>query len=229
MAAPRNISKSRFCTGLQCLRRLWWEVHDPDAPELRPDDDLQATFDRGHRVGEAARLLFPGGTLVDLEPWRIRERIAATQAAIAAGVPAVFEASFAAGGAYAALDVLERLPAGWALVEVKSTFGVKPQFIPDVALQLFVARASGLDVRRAEVMHLDRSWRDGDGDPRFVRADVTAAAEALQPDVSTRLAAMRGALDGALPDVAPGEQCGSPYQCPFVDRCRVRPQATLAG
>ena len=39
---PKHISKSRFCVGLQCLRRLWWEVHEPDAPELRADDRPQA-------------------------------------------------------------------------------------------------------------------------------------------------------------------------------------------
>lgn len=29
----RGLSKSKFCTGLQCLRQLWWRVHEPDAPE----------------------------------------------------------------------------------------------------------------------------------------------------------------------------------------------------
>ena len=73
-APPRrsgSLSKSRFCAGLQCLRQLWWRVHEPDAPELRPDPDLQTVFDRGHRVGDAARTAFPGGVLVDREPWEI--------------------------------------------------------------------------------------------------------------------------------------------------------------
>jgi hypothetical protein len=235
MASPRNLSKSRFCTGLQCLRRLWWEVHEPAAPELTPDEDLQAVFDRGHRVGEAARRCFPGGTLVDLEPWQVRERVEATRSALGSGAPAVFEASFAAGGVFAAVDVLERLPVGWALVEVKSTFGVKPQFLPDVAVQLFAARAAGLDVRRVELMHLDRARPATDDDPRFVRVDVTAAAEALQLALPAQLGTMRAALEGALPAVAPGEHCGSPYRCPFLPRCRadvadrVRPPAMLAS
>jgi hypothetical protein len=115
-------------------------------------------------------------------------------------------------------------------VEVKSTFSVKPQFIPDVALQLFVARASGVAVHRAEVMHLDPSCRDASGDERrFVRADVTAAAEALQPAIPARLAAMSAALGGALPDVAPGERCDIPYVCPFLSRCRVAPDARVSA
>jgi hypothetical protein len=218
MASPPNISKSRFCTGLQCLRRLWWEVHEPDAPELRPDMELQAVFDRGHHVGELARLQFPGGALVDFDPWRVRERVDATRNAIASGAPAVFEASFAAGGVFAAVDVLERLADGWALVEVKSTYSVKDQFIPDVAIQLHAARAAGVDVRRTEVMHLHRIQPTA-AEPSFVRQNVTARAEALQPAIPAQLARMRAALDGALPDIAPGTHCSRPYECPFQSRC----------
>lgn len=233
MASPRNISKSRFCSGLQCLRRLWWEVHEPDATELQPDGDLQAVFDRGHRVGELARCYFPGGALIAFEPWHIRERVEATASAIASGAPAVFEASFAAGGVFAAVDVLERLARGWALIEVKSAFGVKPQFLPDVAVQLYAARAAGLEVRRIELMHLDRS-SSSDDNPKFIRTEVTAAAEALQPEIPARLADMRATLNGELPAIAPGGHCDSPYACPFLERCRatagrVRPPATLSS
>src|SRR5512144_649472 len=117
MAAPKYISKSRFCVGLQCLRRLWWQVHEPDAPELKPDARQQAIFDRGHQVGELARARFPGGTLIEFEPRQVAERVEATMVALGNGVPAIFEAGFAAGGVFAALDVLERRRRGWTLVE----------------------------------------------------------------------------------------------------------------
>ncbi len=130
---PELLSKSRFCVGLQCLRRLWWEVHEPDALELHPDKRQQAVFDRGHQVGELARARFPGGTLIEFEPWEIAERIAATNTALGNGAPALFEASFAAGGVFAAVDVLERRRRGWALVDVKATLDVKEQHVPYVS------------------------------------------------------------------------------------------------
>ena len=85
--APRRLpvvglSKSRYTAGLQCHRRLWWTVHDPDAPELTVGTELQAVFDQGHRVGEAAQAYFPGGTLIDLAYFRFSERVEATRAAI---------------------------------------------------------------------------------------------------------------------------------------------------
>jgi hypothetical protein len=101
-------------------------VHERDAPELRPDGDLQTVFARGHRVGDAARAAFPGGVLVNREPWEIVEKLADTSAALAAGAPAVFEASFVADGVFVAVDVLERRGDAHALVEVKSTYRVKP-------------------------------------------------------------------------------------------------------
>ena len=65
-AGPYRLSKSRFTSGLQCHKKLWWEVHEPDAVELQPDKVLQDLFDQGRQVGEAARARYPGGVLIDL-------------------------------------------------------------------------------------------------------------------------------------------------------------------
>jgi hypothetical protein len=214
-----RLSKSRFCSGLQCVRQLWWRVHEPDAPELEAGADLQSVFDRGHRIGELAQAEFPGGVLVNAEPWQIAEKCSATRAALAAGAPAVFEASFVADETFVAIDVLRRLDQGFALVEVKSTYSVKPQFVSDVAIQVHVARAAGIDVRRAQVMHLAGGRRRGDGPENFTRVDVTAEVEAFLPSVPEHLHRMREALGGLLPVVKPGPHCGLPYECPFVGRC----------
>ena len=64
-AAPYRLSKSRFTSGLQCHKKLWWEVHDRDAPELQPDKVLQDLFDQGRQVGALARTRYPGGVLID--------------------------------------------------------------------------------------------------------------------------------------------------------------------
>jgi len=214
-----SLSKSRFCHGLQCLKQLWWRAHERQAPELVPPPALQVVFDRGSLVGERARAEFPGGTLVEGEPWAVAAKVAATRAALAADAPAIYEASFEADGVFAAVDVLERRPDGHAIVEVKSTLEVKDQFIPDVAIQLHVARRSGLAVARAEVMHLDRACRFPDLSNLFAREDVTARAEAFLPEIPAHLERMRAALAGPLPVVATGPHCSDPYDCPFLARC----------
>ena len=59
-----KISKSKFCAGVQCLKRLYLLVHEPElAAEL--DAASAAIMTQGREVGLLARLLFPNGIEVD--------------------------------------------------------------------------------------------------------------------------------------------------------------------
>src|SRR5206468_11207054 len=160
-SAPR-LSKSRITSGLQCHKKLWWEVHEPDAAELQPDRVLQDLFDQGRLVGEAARARYPGGVLIDLPHHAGAERVAATQKALDAGAPAIFEATFIAENTFVAIDVLQKEGGGYRVTEVKSSTSQKPEHIPDVAVQAHVAAASRLKVSGAEVMHLNKEFRNPD-------------------------------------------------------------------
>jgi hypothetical protein len=202
-------------------------VHEPDAPELRPAPALAAVLERGQHIGELAREEFPGGVLVEREPWEIAAKVVDTRSALEAGAPAIFEASFVADGVFVAVDLLERRGDGHVLVEVKSTYHVKPQFVPDVAIQLHVLRASGLKVDVVELMHLQRRRAGAGPSTAFIREDVSPAAEAFLPSIDGHLQRMRTTVDGALPDVEPGSHCTDPYDCPFVPRCD--PARTACG
>ncbi len=216
---PQGLSKSRFVAGLQCLKQLWWRAHDPAAPELQPGLELQAVFDRGHRVGTAAQERFQGGVLIDLPHDDIQGRIEATVQSLTNGARVIYEASFLQDGVFVAVDVLERHQRGFTLVEVKSTLDVKPHHIPDVTVQLHVLRRAGLDVTRAELMHLNRECRHPDLSNLFVREDVTEKAEELLASVPASICVMQNALQGPLPEVAIGAHCTEPYECPFINRC----------
>ncbi|MGH7568806.1 MAG: DUF2779 domain-containing protein [Gemmatimonadales bacterium] len=216
---PTRLSKSRFLQGLQCHKQLWWRVHEPNAPELQPSPDLEARLAAGKRVGEVARDHVPGGTLIGFRPYEVEQKVAATRAALADGASALYEPSFLAAGAYAVGDILERRAAVFGLVEVKSTTSVKNEHIPDVAVQVHLARASGIDVRTAEVMHLNRECRYPDLSNLFVRQDVTKLVEGFLPCVPDELTAQARAVAGPLPDVAIGDHCFEPYECPFMKRC----------
>jgi Domain of unknown function(DUF2779) len=219
-ARPPGLSKSRVLAGLQCAKQLWWRVHEPGAVELLPDPMLEAVFARGRRVGAAARAHVPGGVLIDLPHDAYEARIQATREALAGGAVVIYEASFRVDSVYTAIDILERGPdGGFCVTEVKSTTSVKEPHLTDVAIQAHVARRAGLPVRRMEIMHLNRACTYPDLRDLFVRADVTAEAEA-------RLVTLPGALDGLLamlagprPEVATGPHCSRPYECPFLERC----------
>jgi Domain of unknown function(DUF2779) len=205
--------------GLQCHKLLWWMAHEPAAAELDVDDARQALYDQGHRVGALARTYVPGGVLVDLPHDAYEERLEATRRALAQGAPVVYEAAFLADGVFVSVDILERLERGFALIEVKSTAGVREQHLPDVAVQTHVLRRSGLEVRRMEVMHLNRACTYPDLSNLFTRADVTDLVEARLGAVPGEIAAMTVMLAGPLPHVATGPHCSAPYECPFTERC----------
>jgi hypothetical protein len=206
-------------SGLQCPKKLWWEVHEPDARERVNNPATQVIFDRGHKVGALARTYVPGGVLIDFEYYQVTEKLEATARALAAGAPAIYEASFIADDVFVAVDILERNGDGFALVEVKATLSVKDAFLPDVAIQLHVLRRSGLEVDRAEVMHLNRECRYPDLSNLFVREDITAELQDVLGAAPARIDAMQAMLAGPLPEMATGPHCTTPYPCAFIDRC----------
>ena len=219
MGNSLHLSKSRFTCGLQCYRLLWWRVQEPDAPELIPDLGQQAIFDQGKRVGEVARTYVPGGQLVNLPHDAFGERVSLTRELLDLKVPAIYEASFLADDVYAAVDILKRERDGFRLIEVKSSTSLKDEHLPDVAIQLHVLRKSGLEVTRAEVMHLNRACAYPHLDNLFTRQDVTGDAEALQAGLPDLIAGQVRMLAGSLPEVPIGEHCAKPYECPFMTRC----------
>src|SRR5262245_9911933 len=130
-----TLSKSRFVTGIQCHRLLWWKVHEPNAKELEPNKVMRDLFDQGRQVGEIARTLYPDGVLINLPYNAYAKRVAATRHAMEDGVPAIFEASFEHDGTFVAIDVLEKVHGGYKVIEVKSSSSIKEEHIPDVAVQ----------------------------------------------------------------------------------------------
>ena len=217
-----RISKSKFTIGLQCHKKLWWTFHEREAAELVPDAAKQAIFDTGHRVGELAQEHYPGGTLVEIDfqdRGGIDKALAQTRELLDAGVTTIYEASFREHGVFVAIDVLHQVGGEWVIGEVKSTLSTKPQHITDAAIQAWVARAAGINVRRIEIVHLNRDYRHPNIGPLFVADDVTEEAEAFIPEIEGLVAEQIEMLRGALPDVDIGDHCSKPYACDFVGRC----------
>ena len=89
-----KISKSRFVAGVQCLKRLYWQVHEPELAAAA-ERSRQAIIQQGHDVGMLARRLFPGG--VEVCERSLDQAIRATRELVAnREIPAIFEGTFEA-------------------------------------------------------------------------------------------------------------------------------------
>ena len=223
----RVLSKSKLVAYRQCPKRLWLEVY---RPALREDSArTQAVFKAGHQVGDIARRQYDPhekGTLLDPQVEGFDQVFAKTQELLEQGRP-IFEAGFRTGGALALADVL--LPVGkggsrgWRMIEVKSSTTVKDYHRDDAAIQVFIARATGLPLSGAAIACIDSDWTyPGDGDyfGLLVETDVTAEAIGRASEVKGWLADAQAIVASTQePQVKMGRHCREPFECGFSAYC----------
>jgi len=219
-----RISKSKFVAGVQCLKRLYLQVHEPGLA-AGPDASDQAIMEQGREVGLLARQMFPGGVEVDSSDGAERA-IRATRELIAnPEVPAIFEGTFENGGVLVRVDVLQRRRDGrWRLLEVKSTTDLKEHHLDDVAIQARVASRSGLDLAASCLMHVNRNYvfQGGAIDLRqfFRTRNLTHLIAGLDPKLTFQLRAEFTVLSmPKAPELPTGRHCVEPVTCEFFDRC----------
>jgi hypothetical protein len=225
-----RLSKSRYLAGLQCHKRLYLTIHEPQlaAP---PDASTQAILDMGATVGEAAREYFPGGKLVEADHRHSQDALDQTAALIAdPSVPAIFEAALLFDRTFVRVDVLQRVQAAgaegptWRLIEVKSSGRVKDLHLDDLAIQIHVATGAGLALSGACLMHLNTEYLYPGGTidltQLFTLCDVTPLVMDRLKELPARLTVMRAMIEApAPPSIQPDAHCHTPYECPYWDHC----------
>jgi predicted RecB family nuclease len=226
---PR-LSKSKFLSGLQCHKRLYLEIKQPELA-TPPDPSTQAIFAMGTEIGVLAQRRFPGGILV-APGFRQREAAIAHTARLLQDpmVTAIFEGAFEYDGILVRVDILERMPnqdgtiSAWRLIEVKSSTRVKDVHVADLAIQRYVLRGAGINVAETCLMHIDTGYRYQGGEvdlqALFALEEVSIIMEARQQQVPEQVAVMKSVLLAPQPPVIePDDRCHSPYECPFLAHC----------
>jgi predicted RecB family nuclease len=218
-----KLSKSRFISGLQCLKRLYLQVHEP-ALAAEPDSAASAIIEQGREVGMLARKLFPGGVEVRSDGG-LGNAIRATRELVAnSEVPAIFEGTFEHGGVLVRVDVLQRQGKRWKLIEVKSTTEVKDHHIADVAIQHRALSGFGLEIASACLAHVNRNYvyPGGEIDPQgfFHIRNVTGRVQQLQLEVERQLRSeFRVLALPTPPNIRVGPHCTDPFTCEFYEHC----------
>ncbi|MDR2767276.1 MAG: DUF2779 domain-containing protein, partial [Treponema sp.] len=215
-----NLSKSRYCQGLQCPKILWMHLHKS---ELRDDSALnEAVLETGNAVGDLAMAYFGDFTEVAYNADKslmIRE----TKDLLARGVPVIAEGSFSFEGNFCSVDIIRSVKGGVEVTEVKSSTALKPVYLDDMAFQYYVLSGCGLKVKKISLMHINSGYeRKGDLDIKklFTLVDCTRDVCFMQKNIAGKIEALKSAAGAeAEPVMDIGPHCGDPYACGYQGYC----------
>lgn len=216
----KNLSKSKYLSGLQCEKRLWLEINAPDKAS-ETTESQQRLFDQGKEVGIHARSYFGEGYLIDKDRLKIYECVEETRNAIARAESIIFEATFFYDNTCVMADIIKKNEdESWDIIEVKSASHVKDEYIPDLAVQRYVLEGSGLKINKTHLMYINKECVYPDLSNLFVIEDVTDNVDNMIGKVSGNVNEFNNVIMlENEPRILIGPQCNDPYACPFIDYC----------
>ena len=169
---------------------------------------------------------YPKGILIEEDHLHHEEAVQSTISEMKdPRIEAIFEAAYMETGVRVRADILERVsPGRWNLIEVKSSTGVKDEYLTDVAVQYHVLQTAGIDLDRVYLMHINREYVFDSGEINLaeflILEDLTDDAIALQEFVRENLITLKQMLSADKPPVIqPSRHCHQPHTCEFWEHC----------
>ena len=208
-----NLSKSRYCRGLQCKKMLWLENNKP---EERIDINNDSILEQGNLIHEIARYLF--GEHINIEyTENLSEMIKDTYRTIESYKDVIItEASFNYNKNFCSVDILKKDGDKYEIYEVKSSTKVKDIYINDASYQYYVLTNLGLNVTKCSIIIINTDYvRKGsiELDKLFIKQDITKEVKSLQEEINKYLENETEPIDDI--DL----KCHTPYDCPFFKYC----------
>lgn len=214
------LSKSRLISAWQCAKKLHLEKHHPELGVI--SSQTESLFATGNEVGDIAQRLY--GTVQSVEvAFDFKTMLADTKRLIDGGTDfPIFEATFRHEGVLIRADVLIPDADGWRVIEVKASTSVKDYHVLDCAIQDWVLRNSGINVKSISLAHINNQFvyqGDGNYDGLLLENDLTDEVREMERDVLELVAKARDAVTGPMPLINVGAQCSKPYECQFMSYC----------
>lgn len=215
-----ELTKSKYCKGLQCPKILWLDEYHP---ELGEDVASQSVLDNGTKVGELARSYFGEYELV---VFNVNKGEMADQTReLMKSVENIAEAAFCYDSLFCAVDILHRNGEGWDLVEVKSSTEISDIYLDDAAFQYYVLTLCNVPVKNVYILHIDSTYVRGeqlDIKRLFIQEDCTDIAIRKFNEIKEdgRLDAMRECVKNPVePEKDIDLCCDKPYPCAYKKYC----------
>ena len=219
------LSKSKYCSFVQCPKNLWLGVNKPEFAVS--DASAESRMEEGNVIGDLAMQIF--GDFVEITALKpdgkldLSKMIADTKALMDKKTPVICEASFSYNGDYCAVDILKREGDGYAIYEVKSSSEAKNVYITDISYQKYVLLNCGVNVTGTYLVLINKDYVF-DGKLKlnelFKIVDVSSAVEEKIGEVKLNvLEANRVLSKKDEPSVDISIACDEPYPCAFWQYC----------
>ena len=214
-----NLSKSKYCNGLQCKKMLWLYKNKPEEKE---EVNNQSVFDNGNDVHEVARKLLGEDINIAFNE-DLTQMIKDTKEVMKQEKVIITEASFSYENNFCSVDILKKEGNTYEIYEVKSSTELKDVYVDDVSYQYFVLTSLGLKVEKCYIVILNNRYvRKGklDLNQLFKKIDVTDEVVSKQAQVKQMIKDMNKYMEQKKePQDDIGIHCFKPYKCPFFKYC----------
>ena len=217
-----RLSKSRYCKCVQCKKILWLDKYKPDSAT---EDNKEAIFETGKKVGELAKGLF--GDYEDIAfDKNLSAMIEKTDELMKNKPNIITEASFTYNNNFCSVDILKNDSDGVEIYEVKSSTKVKDIYLDDVAYQYFVLSNLGLNIKKVCLVYINNEYiRDDELDisQLFSIEDLTETACQKQEEIKENIERINDFMQihdkNNEPETSIEKHCFDPYSCDFWDYC----------
>ena len=214
-------SKSKFVMFCGCHKRLWLEKHRSEFKEEILNEERLVN---GNIIGDLAMSLFGDYYFAETKENDLSKQALNTLEAIKSGEKVICEAAFILDNHYCAVDILVNDGDGYSVYEVKSTTGIKPYYLYDLAYQYYVLFNLGYKINSLNLVHIDNSYvLDGDLDIKkyFKVNDLTNDVKDKYDEVCKLLEESDKILNNSNePKSVMSSQCNSYNGCPFLTYCK---------
>ena len=214
-----NLSKSKYCNGIQCKKMLWLDKYKSNVKE---DIDNSAIMDNGNDVHEVARKLFGDDINIKFNE-NLNVMIEDTKEALKNDKAIITEASFAYKSNFCSVDILVKDGNDYDIYEVKSSTHLKDVFKTDLSYQVYVLTKLGYNVRRSSVVIINSSYEYHDHlelDKLFTKIDLTEEMIDKQKYIEDNIKSINDYVDDSdEKESVISINCFEPYKCPYFKYC----------
>lgn len=218
MVIKMYLSKSKYCSGIQCNKKLWLDENNKEVASLLNN---QSTLENGTKVGELARNIFGEYILIDFNN-DLSRMIEDTNKVINDNkIVNICEASFSYNNNFCSVDILRKDNNEYEIYEVKSSTDVTDIYIDDISYQYYVLKKCGLNVNKCSIVYINNKYeRIGslELNKLFNIEDVTEEVKNRFNKVENKINELNK-LDKNEPNIDIGEYCFDPYDCPYFEYC----------